>query len=155
MTNSTFSSNSANYGGGISNESGTATVTNSTFSGNRAEWLGGGGGGGIYNSYPGTLTVTNSTFSGNSVDDSGGGIYNNFGTLTVTNSTFFNNSATNSGGGVYNRLGTAHLAGTILDKGTSGDNCVNISGTFTDNGYNLSDDATCTDGGIGSANNAT
>ena len=36
MTNSTFSGNSAAYGGGIYNDGGTLTVTNSTFSGNSA-----------------------------------------------------------------------------------------------------------------------
>ena len=36
-------------------------MSNSTFSGNSADY----GGGGIYN-YSGTLTVSNSTFSGNS-----------------------------------------------------------------------------------------
>ncbi|MCO5206950.1 MAG: hypothetical protein M9928_18215, partial [Anaerolineae bacterium] len=157
VANSTFSGNSANYGGGISNWSDTATVTNSTFFGNRAEWLGGGGGGAIYNNFPGTLTVTNSTLSDNSVDDSGGGIYNNYGTLTLTNSTFADNSATNSGGGVYNRLGTAHLAGTIFANSASGNNCVNISGTLNDNGYNLSDDDSCgfdESGASGSADNA-
>ncbi len=42
----------------------------------------------------------------------------------------------------------------ILDTGTNGANCQNF-GTLTDNGYNLSDDASCGFTGTGSANNAT
>ena len=41
MSNSTFSGNSATYGGGIFN-GGTLTVSNSTFSGNSADDGGGG-----------------------------------------------------------------------------------------------------------------
>jgi len=94
ITNSTFSGNGANIGGGIENETGaTLTVTSSTFSDNSAS-----GGGGIENS--GTLTVTNSTFSGNSAFGNGGAIGNS-GTLTITNSTFSGNGSTN-GGGIYN-----------------------------------------------------
>ena len=51
-------------------------------------------------------------------------------------------------------LATLHLAGNIFAASTSGDNCFNC-GTLNDNGYNLSDDATCTNGGTGSATNAT
>jgi len=60
--------NSAENGGGIFNYSGTVTVTNSTFSGNSAVY----GGGGIGNDTGGTVTVTNSTFSGNSAENGGG-----------------------------------------------------------------------------------
>jgi hypothetical protein len=62
ITNSTFSGNSADFGGGIFNNGGTMTVTNSTFSGNSAISAGGG----IANA-DGTVTITNSTISGNSV----------------------------------------------------------------------------------------
>src|SRR5690606_27869787 len=51
---------------GIYNE-GTLTINNSTFSGNSAVY-----GGGIYNYYSGTLTISNSTFSGNSAVYGGG-----------------------------------------------------------------------------------
>ncbi|MCA9968499.1 MAG: hypothetical protein KC423_29845, partial [Anaerolineales bacterium] len=134
-----------NYGGGINNF-GTLMVTNSTFADNEATLSGGG-----INFGSGTLTALNSTFSGNTANY-GGGIYN-LGTLNVTNSTFADNEATISGGGIYN-LSTLHLAGTIFAAGLNGDNCVNSGGTFNDNGYNLSDDASC--GFLGtSADNAT
>ncbi|MCA9967899.1 MAG: right-handed parallel beta-helix repeat-containing protein, partial [Anaerolineales bacterium] len=145
VTNSTFSGNSAYFdGGGIFN-SGTLTVMNSTFVGNEAQYNWGGG----INNY-GTLRVTNSTFSGNSATY-GGGIYNYRGGLTATNSTFSGNDAIN-GGGIYNSS-TAYLAGNVFAAGLNGDNCTN-SGTLTDNGYNLSDDGTCTNGGTGSVINA-
>ncbi|MCB9009759.1 MAG: tandem-95 repeat protein [Ardenticatenaceae bacterium] len=143
VANSSIISNSATYGGGIGNYSaGTATVINSTLSGNSAII----GGGGIENK--GTLTVVNSTFSGN-LAPSGGGI-DNYTVLTMTNSTFSGNSAI----GLINSFGTVHLAGNIFAAGASGDNCVN-DGTLYDNGYNLSDDTTCTDDGTGSVSNAT
>ena len=94
VTASTFSSNSADSGGGIDNESGTLTVTASTFSGNAATV-----GAGIYNAN-GPATVAASTFSGNSAT-LGGGIDNDSGTLTVTASTFSSNSTTR-GGGIFN-----------------------------------------------------
>ncbi len=148
VTNSTFSGNSAARDcGGIGTwYLGTVTVTNSTLSGNSSTRLGGG----ICNN--GTLTVTNSTLSGNSAP-SGGGIYSDS-TVTVTNSTLSGNSASSIGGGIWNNSGTLYLAGTILDTGTSGDNCYGI-GVMIDNGYNLSDDGSCGFTGTGSQNNAT
>ena len=130
-------------GGGIYNF-GTLTVINSTLSGNSAA-----SGGAIYNNSSNTLTVTNSTFSGNSASTSGGGIYTS-GPVTVTHSTFSGNSSS-LGGGIYRNWGTVYLAATILDSGASGDNC---AGGVTNNGYNLSDDASCGFGGT-SLNDAT
>ena len=138
VTNSTFSDNFADEGGGIFNQSGTLTVTNSTFSGNSAPAYGGGicdhgrtltvianstfsknsagfDGGGILTG--GTLTVTNSTFSGNSSADAylsgGGGGIGNIGTLAVTNSTFSKNSAKNGGGGISS-TGTASVTNSTF-----------------------------------------
>ncbi len=155
VTSSTIANNSAlgdsgsTYGGGIYNDFGTLTVIDSTISGNSADTSGGGIG---TNGASSLVTVTNSTISGNSADVDGGGIYN-LGTLTVTNSTLADNKRISSGaGGIYN-LGTVHFAGVILDTGTSGPNCEG-NGTLNDNGYNLSDDASCGFTGT-SANNAT
>lgn len=49
--------------GGVSNESGTLSVTNSIFTGNAGLFRGGG----ISNNGSGRLTITNSTFTGNNV----------------------------------------------------------------------------------------
>lgn len=105
VTNSTFISNGASVGGGISNGSGgTVNVTNSTFSSNNAQV-----GGSIFNG--GTLNVTNSTFSNanGQSGSTGGGIHNDSGGATnITNSTFSNNHAT-AAGGIYNAVGTLNL----------------------------------------------
>ena len=144
VSNSTFSSNDVVDGGASIYNHGTATVSNSTFYDNE------GHGAGIYNR--GTLSVTNSTFSGNT-SFTAGGIYNS-GTATVTNSTFSNNrNLHNEEGGIFN-TGTMNLAGNIFVKEASSGNCRNF-GTLNDNGYNLSDDASCGFSGTGSANNAT
>ncbi len=138
LNNLTIANGKSTDGGGVNNQ-GTLTVTNSTFSGNSDD----GGGGGIYNND--ALTVTNSTFSGNSAGN-GGGIDNApSGTLTVLNSTFSQNSA-GSGGGIHNASGTATVTNSILANSTSGNNC---SGTITDGGYNISDDASCGFAGTG------
>ena len=112
VNNSTFTGNSAFFGGGIyivADQSGNATLTvnTSTFIGN----MGGFAGGGIYNyaiSGSATVTLNNSTFNGNSAGTNGagggGGIYNdNGGTATVNNSTFSSNSSSIfAGGAIYN-----------------------------------------------------
>jgi predicted outer membrane repeat protein len=100
VSNSTFSGNHAFDGGGI--YASTVSVSNSTFSGNRAGNVGGGVGGGIWCL---TLTVSNSTFSGNSASG-GGGVFicaycSDSDPSAVSNSTFSGNSA-NSGGGIHN-----------------------------------------------------
>jgi len=117
IINSTFSGNSAPYGGaiyvdgiGFYGYAGcVATITNSTISGNTATSVGGG----IYN--VGGLTISNSTISGNSatvdVTASGGGIFN-YGNLTIANSTISGNSAS-LGGGVTSTGGTPLTPGTL------------------------------------------
>ncbi len=103
VSNSTFSENSAAvYGGGayVESSSGSVTVSNSTFSGNSAAVYGGGA---YVESSSGSVTVSNSTFSGNSAEYYGGGAYvwSSSGSVTVSNSTFSGNSAADCGGGAY------------------------------------------------------
>jgi len=148
VSNSTFSGNSATYGGAIYNidEGAAVTVSNSTFSGNSATY-----GGAIYNDNTAFVYVSNSTFSGNSATY-GGGIDNNGlfleGPQTyarVVNSTFSGNSAT-YGGGIYNpglNPSTLTLKGTLLANEPTGGNCYLDGGDATSDGYNLSDDNTC------------
>jgi hypothetical protein len=139
LTNSTVSSNSADYGGGIFNHYGTLTLTNSTVWGNSAD----DGGGGIYDFW-GTLTLTNSTVWDNSADY-GGGIFNDYGVLTLASSTVSDNSA-NYGGGIGNRLGdmvgmrTVTLTNTIVANSASGGNC---GGPIIDGGFNLDSGSSC------------
>jgi hypothetical protein len=164
VSNCTFSSNSAAFGGGIFNDaeggSATLTINKSTFSGNSVN----GTGGGIINhglAGSATLTINNSTFSGNSAF-AGGGIHINgnsgSATLTINNSTVSGNSATFFfGGGISNDHGTLTIGDTILKTGASGQNIRNFGGTVTSLGYNLSSDAAGGDGttGPGGLLNAT
>jgi hypothetical protein len=100
LTDVTFSSNSAEYGGGMFNEwSSDSTLTNVTFSSNSAVWWGGG----MYNEFS-DPTLTNVTFSGNAAS-SGGGMANNGSDPRLTNVTFSGNAAS-SGGGMYNYQGS-------------------------------------------------
>lgn len=133
VMNNTLSSNSSPFGGGIFN-GGTLSVSNSTLWGNSASVTGGG----IDNI--GTLAVTNSTLSGNSSSTyPGGGIYNGAGTLNVSSSTFSGNSA----GQIWVNGGTGIVKDSIVANSASG-NCAAGAGTFTSEGYNLSDDGSCT-----------
>src|SRR5690606_7901909 len=130
------------FGGAIHNARGTVTVTASTFSGNRA-----GSFGGTIRTYDGTLTVTASTFNDNGAA-CGGALGNTHdSTVIVTASTISSNSA-NSGGAINTFLGVARLRGTIL-AGNGGGNCG--GDRVTAEGYNLSDDSSCS--GIPSSSN--
>ena len=99
---STFSSNSANWGGAIRN-SGTMDIINCTFSGNSALDEGGA----IFNLD--TSIITNSTFSENAAVNGGAGIYNtNNGTLEIKNTIIANATAgsecINAGGAIATNL---------------------------------------------------
>jgi hypothetical protein len=99
----------SNYGGGMYNESGRATITNCIFIGNRAEERGGG----MCNWENSSPTVTNCTFTCNSAMTYGGGMCNGESSPTVTNCTFSTNSA-KRGGGIYNYYSRAKLTNCIL-----------------------------------------
>jgi len=159
-------------GAGISNL-GMLIINDSTVTANNnATYIADGGG--IYNN--GTLIVNRSTISANTAQrpSAGGGIANDGGTLMVNNSTItanqgfeggaiavydggeatFNNSTISGntgpwGGGIYLYGGGATLQNSILAQ-NSGGNC---SGTTTSEGYNLSDDNTCSFNGPGDLNN--
>ena len=133
VSSSTISGNTASMGAGIYN-AGTATVNASTLSSNTANDAAG-----IYNG--GTLTITNSTFAGNQANTAVGAIENT-GTLHLSNSTLFNNSSI-SIGGIFANTGTITVKGTLVAKGSVGDNCAVSTGTITSQGYNLSDDTSC------------
>lgn len=140
IIDTTLANNQGGFGGAIAvNNGNTVTIRNSTFSGNRATTEGGGAirtrGGGD------DITIINSTFSGNSAVNGGGAIHSTLGgAVHIYNSTFYNNN-----GGVNGALritsGAAFdLQNTILASNSN----TNCSGsTFTDNGNNLADDATC------------
>ena len=117
VTNTGFTSNSADNGGALYNMTSNSSaginlgfaVTDSTFTGNSAT---NGNGGAMYNYFNNgapnvTFNTSGNTFSGNTATGQGGAIYNlasnpygGSGTFNMTNSTFTGNSAA-SGGAVY------------------------------------------------------
>lgn len=104
---STFIGNRAAYGGGIKNESATATLTNCTFFNNYAGSRGGGIDNGRQPNYPkSTVNVTNCTFFNNV----GGGIGNPASTTTARNTIVVNSLERNCWGdfaeGSSNNLNT-------------------------------------------------
>ena len=124
--------------GGYTIGTGSVWIANSTFTRNSAAF-----GGGIANDVEhgnAILQIVNSTLDGNLASDSGGAIYNSSTELTAVNDTFCDNSADNIGGGIFNG-GTVQLGSTILKAGASGATIANFA-TVTSLGYNLaSDDA--------------
>lgn len=126
ITNSAFSENTTNTGGGVVNNGGAVTITNSTFRDNGANQ-----GGAVYNS-AGTVSITSSIFIGNVVNgrtpllleagqDSYGGAISNTtnGILNVASSTFAGNIAI--GGTGYKSLlrGGAAEGGAISNGGAA------------------------------------
>ncbi len=120
VLNSTFTGNSAGYGGAIYNGS-TTTVSNSTFSKNTAT----GSGGALYNDIGSTATVSNSTFYSNSATVSGGAFYSE-GTLTVVDTTLVANHAA-SGGAIDLNGGNAYVLNTLMLANYQGDDVDSLS----------------------------
>ncbi|MBM81981.1 MAG: hypothetical protein CMJ78_15530, partial [Planctomycetaceae bacterium] len=128
MSDSTLTSNSADFGAGLRNESGaTATLTGVTISSNSATLQGGG----IFNL--GTMTITGGVIggstvaSGNDADVHGGGIYNES-MLTITDTTIGNNEVGSRGGGLYNATPMSGSATVTIIRSTLSDNIAHASG---------------------------
>ncbi len=135
IRDSTFSGNSADWGGAIINWDEELNITNSTFSGNSA-----GSGGAINNVEDGELSISDSSFSGNSAGS--GGAINNGGDLTIGSSSFSGNSADGAGGAVYNAgygelsISDSSFSGSSADSGgviNNGGELSIISSAFSDN----------------------
>lgn len=132
LTDTTISGNTstAGWAGGIFNGA-TMTLTGSTISGN-SDSLGDGG-----ITQQGTATITNSTISGNT----GRGIRN--ASSDGVNSTFTNVTITSNTGSGYYHAQTATFTNSIIAK--NGTDCTGTGGGgFTDAGWNLDSDNTCT-----------
>jgi len=142
VDHSTIAGNTATgTGGGVFSSTGSSfTLTNSTMWGNTAGF---GTNSGAFSLSGATVNVVNSTISGNN----GGGITIQAGTTldmsftTITNN--FNGSALVNIGG-----GTVTLKNSILGANPGG----NCSGSITNAGGNVSDDAACTGFTIGTLN---
>jgi predicted outer membrane repeat protein len=142
IVTSTISGNSAGaYGGGIQN-TGTLALGDSTVSGNTAQVDGGG-----ISNFDGFATLSNDTIAGNTAAAIGGGIYSNQ-DLQLSFTTFSGNSASSgatAGGAVYSQDFQLGLRNTIFANSGAGGNCyLNSLPAVQDQGYNLSDDSSCT-----------
>lgn len=125
VTESRFTDNEAEYGGGIMNN-GSATISNSQFTNNIAVEHGGGINGLI-------LTVTASTFSGNQAGKNGGGIYSSGG-LDLASSTFVNNRAGSSGGGIFVRVSSLISNSTFYNNSATQGGGI-YHDQFSENGF--------------------
>lgn len=138
----TVSGNSSNEGGGILN-GGTLSLIGSTVSGNLAAYYGGA----ILNS--GALAIQNSTLSGNSVTGTsashGGGAIDQFdgsSSSAITCSTITNNTSASPNqarSGIWLEGGTLTLRNSIVAENGGADNFSVNGGSFTSQGFNLSD----------------
>ena len=129
LTDCTFTSNSANYGGGMYNDDSSPTLTDCTFTDNSANY-----GGGMYNyGSNSSPTLTDCAFTGNSAINYGGGMYNDDSSPTLTDCAFMGNSA-NFGGGMRNISSSPTLTDcAFMDNsaGSSGGGMFNSGGTST------------------------
>ncbi|RYD53612.1 MAG: hypothetical protein EOP52_05620 [Sphingobacteriales bacterium] len=128
VSNCTFISNTASYGGGgIYNSNSVPIVSGCVFASNMAVY-----GGGMYHDYNSGSTISNCVFTSNVASNSGGAIHNEYVTyLTITNSTFFSNTATTQGGALYyNANAGGSVTNCILYGSTS-------SGTGNTNRQNI------------------
>ena len=96
ISNNTISGNTANYGGGVSCGYGSPTIANNTFSGNKAISFYGGG---IF-CYQSSAPIIYNTLTGNTADW-GGGISCDKSSATVIGNTLIENAAQYQGGGIY------------------------------------------------------
>ena len=168
---SSFSENSATYGGAISTVSSSdrLSVNRSSFISNRARgsggaiatsWQGGGrvsvnnssfvknstanGYGGAIEASHGVFEIANSTFSENVADGSGGALkIDQDAEFTITHSTFVENRTSRHQAKAISKTGgKAHLRNSIIVSSGSGEDCV---GVWDQNSGNLSPDGTCAD----------
>ena len=119
-----FNSSSDEGGAFYCFKSSTSILTDCNISNNVAESAGG-----IF----GPATLLNSTISFNTAyDGSGGGLSCPEGQLLITNCTISNNTASESGGAIYSLSNTPTITGSTI----CGNQAVQISGSWTDNGGN-------------------
>ena len=122
ITGSTFSGNSAYFGGAVQQNRGTLTVTGSFFLGNSATGTPAGTyspGGGAFEIHNGaTAAISGSTFSANTAR-SGGAVYNDTFNTHISNTTvngcvFDANTADYQGGAIYNYAGMS-ITGSVFN----------------------------------------
>jgi hypothetical protein len=159
------SGNSANWGGGVYNNSSVAspavalTVSNSTISGNTARYYGSG-----MDFDDGDAQITNTTISGNtnlnatpSGTGDAGAIETDSGNLTFTNDTIANNrvtdtsgnpstNPTDAGGVELYDVTSAKFQNTIVANNSPSDCHIRAGGFLPGAGVNMDSDSTCFNG---------
>ncbi len=130
VTDTSFTSNTANYGGAIYNYLGSVSVTDTSFTSNTATTYGGA----ILND-GGSVSVTDSNFTYNTAQQ-GGGIFTFYGTVNVSGSNISDNTATHyHGGGIENYFGTVSVSDSVISGNTAqnsgGGGIINDGGTLT------------------------
>jgi filamentous hemagglutinin family protein len=144
VNNSTFTGNSALYGGGIYALEANMSISGATFTGNNATFFGGG-----FSNGSGTTTATNTIVNNNTSGDNGGGISNS-GTLTLTDSQINNNTAPTLGGGIYT-TGNLTLNNTQVNNNTNntyGGGIYNGGTVNVNNTSNVNGNSSARGGGI-------
>ena len=153
ISRSTFSGNSAGFGGAIAKlVLGNLNLSDSVFYNNAASGQTSSWGGAIYIfQNVGAATLTNVTLSGNSSENHGGGIVASVTTTALNNVTITNNTADSDndgngdGGGIYRdstaaiQVKNSIIAGNFDTPGNAGAGAINpdCSGLFSSQGYNL------------------
>ena len=110
----TIRSGRASFGGGISCNGSSPTITNNTIVGNTAS-----NGGGIY-CYSSSPTITNNSINGNAAGSYGGGIYCYSSSPTITNNTIAVNTASDGGGICCSSSSSPMITNTIIAFNSSG-----------------------------------
>jgi predicted outer membrane repeat protein len=134
VVDTTFANNAATNGGGAISVCRTLSVSGSTFTGNTANY-----GGAIAITNTGSASIVNSTFSGNAttgINGTGGAIRTDYAGLSIINSTLSSNSAS-SGSMLYIGGGTpvpVDVINTLFVNGSGASHCnVAITGANSNN----------------------
>ena len=138
VKNSRFRSNGAGPGGGaILVNGGAVDISGSSFEFNRAGLFGG-----AIEILHGSVTISNSRFQANSARQ-GGAILVGGGETTLTHLTLVDNHAQEGGGSVSRKGGQLAMRNSIVDTNDLTGQCV---GGFQQSSGNLSQDGSCADG---------
>jgi hypothetical protein len=143
IKNSSFINNSANYGGGIKLDFATLNIESTLIQGNFATINNGAADGGAMYVENGNYSIVNSTITENTANRYGG-IFISDSPGSIDSSTIVNNNP-------IGIIGTTSIKNSILSNNPGG-NC-RVHSIVTSNGYNHSDDDSCSFSKVGDVTN--